>query len=64
MNEEFDTVDITVISPDGEPITVVITGRKTQLAFMIDLRDNCEEYTAWLNGGSECGGPLIGGRVH
>jgi hypothetical protein len=49
-NSELCSVDMTVWSPDGKPLSIVISGDPDQIGFMTDLLENAEEYLGWLMG--------------
>ena len=53
------TLDIQLISPDGKPLSMVITGDEDQSGFMLDLLENAEEYLQWLVG-ARMGEPTTG----
>ena len=45
------TLDKTIQSPDGFPISIVVTAYESQSGLLLDLLDNAEEYFEWIHSG-------------
>jgi hypothetical protein len=42
------TVEVRLLSPEGTPLEVTISGRESDSALLADLAENAEEYLDWI----------------
>jgi hypothetical protein len=42
------TVEVRLLSPEGTPLEVTISGRESDSALLADLAENAEEYLQWV----------------
>jgi hypothetical protein len=56
------TVEVRLLSPEGTPLEVTISGRESDSALLADLAENAEEYLDWVK--SERLGVISNGWVN